>query len=448
MTLKFDLYFLHLLGMILIYIPKETNRTRYIFRLLLRDIEGVEYQFTQDEKEFLDRTGPKFSYAEEPLGNELFFQANSILFERGIESKDPAVFNYKDCPALFPVISKRSALPFDPFAASFYMVSRYEEYLPYVRDEFSRFTAPRSLAFDKKFLEVPVVNHWAAMITDLLSKRFKSFQPPEKKFSFTPTIDIDAAWEYRARGLVRTMGGYARAAMSGDLAAVAERTKVLLGVRKDPFNTYSEQLEITAKYDLRPVYFVLIGDYGLNDKNIHYQNKAFHVLIKYLGDYAELGIHSSFTSSFQQDRLRREIKRLSGIVNKEISSSRQHFLRLNLPVTYRHFIDAGITDDYSMGYNTHIGFRAGISTPFYFYDLDLDAPTGLRIHPFAFAISPIHNRNEEMVLGQVKKVIYNVKKVKGNLHGLWTNASLSPGKHTADWKAMFEKILYWATTEL
>ena len=427
--------------MVLIYIPRETNRTKYIFRLLLHDLEGIDYRFTHDEKEFLDQKGPKFSYGEEPLDNEIFFQADTMLFERGIESKEVTVISYKEYPGIFPVIHKRSALPFDPFAAAFYLVSRYEEYLPYVRDEYSRFTAPRSIAYEKGFLDVPVVNHWAAMISGALKKRFRSCEPTVRKYSFTPTIDIDAAWNYRSRGLIRTLGGYSRSLIKADISGVSERTKVLFRMKKDPFDTYHEQLKICRELNLRPVYFILIGDYGMNDKNIHYQNRAFHVLIKSIGDYADLGIHSSFISSFHPEKLKIEIRRLSAIVNKEISKGRQHFLRLNLPATYRHFIDAGIEEDYSMGYSGHTGFRAGIAAPFYFYDLDLDAATRLRVHPFAFSVSPVLDIDQSMFLEQARKVIRNVKEVNGILHGLWTNAALSPGRHTSDWKKMFREIL-------
>ena len=40
---------------------------------------------------------------------------------------------------------------FDVFSASFYLVSRYEEYLPYVKDMYERFQAENSLAYKHNF---------------------------------------------------------------------------------------------------------------------------------------------------------------------------------------------------------------------------------------------------------------------------------------------------------
>jgi hypothetical protein len=53
-----------------------------------------------------------------------------------------------------PVFCQRQIgdLPFDPLAATFYLVSRYEEYLPFIPDEHGRFPAKQSFAFSNGFL--------------------------------------------------------------------------------------------------------------------------------------------------------------------------------------------------------------------------------------------------------------------------------------------------------
>ncbi len=42
--------------------------------------------------------------------------------------------------------------PFDIFAASFYLLSRYEEYLPHEKDMYGRYAHTNSLAFREHFL--------------------------------------------------------------------------------------------------------------------------------------------------------------------------------------------------------------------------------------------------------------------------------------------------------
>ena len=155
-----------------------------------------------------------------------------------------------------------------------------------------------------------------------------------------------------------------------------------MGLQKDPFDTYDLQFELQKKYKLKPIYFILFAEYGFNDKNIPVENRVFQTLIKSLADYAEVGIHPSFNSNFSAKKLKDEIARLSKVLNREVTKSRQHFLKLQLPYTYRNLINLDITDDYTMGFAAQPGFRAGICSSFYFYDLDMDSETKLRVHPF------------------------------------------------------------------
>jgi muramoyltetrapeptide carboxypeptidase LdcA involved in peptidoglycan recycling len=170
------------------------------------------------------------------------------------------------------------------------------------------------------------------------------------------------------QGLVRTVGGYLKSLSQLDFKAISQRSKVLLGFEKDPYDTYDFQLEIQHKYNLKTLYFILFATYGKNDKNVPITSRKFCELIKSISDNAEVGIHPSYGSNYSQDRLPKEIKRLSKVLNREITKSRQHFLKLSFPETYHHLLELGITDDYTMGFASEIGFRAGICDSFNFYD--------------------------------------------------------------------------------
>jgi len=187
--------------MILIYTDKITNRVKFIFNLIFREILKVEVSFTANKEEYLGFEGAKLSYLKNPLQDGLSFAAVNLLKERGISHIDFSFIEYENLPAFFPVYYKESAMPFDPFAASFYLVSRYEEYLPYRKDEYGRFSANESLAFQKNFLQKPLINIWAKKISELVSKKFPSITFPKSQYKYLPTIDIDAAWAYSQKGL-------------------------------------------------------------------------------------------------------------------------------------------------------------------------------------------------------------------------------------------------------
>lgn len=430
--------------MVLIYTDKITNRIKYIFNLLLKEILNVDFELTKSQEEFKIFDGVKFSYSKHQLGDELYFHAENLLFERGISHIDLTFIQYNGFPAFFPVYGEKTVLPFDPFAASFYLVSRYEEYLPYRKDEYGRFSTSESIAFQKNFLHKPLVNIWAYKVGEILKEHFPTFSFTGQKYKFQPTIDIDAAWAYKQKGVFRTLGGYINELGRFDFAEITKRTKVIMGTEKDPFDTYDFQLQMQKKYNFQHIYFILFAEYGFNDKNTPIQSLAFQKLVKSLADYAEVGIHPSFNSNSYPKKLKQEINRLSKVLNREITKSRQHFLKVQLPNTYRNLINLDITDDYSMGFAAKPGFRAGICTSFNFYDLDLDTETNLRIHPFSFMEGTLRdymNVEADQAMDIIKPLIKEVKAVNGTFISLWHNESLSNDKRWIGWDKVYEEMI-------
>ncbi len=434
--------------MLLIYTPKITKRVNYIFKLIFGQILGTSFEVTSLSDKYLAYEGPKLTYAPTPFGNELFFQSSEILYQTGIEGQNINVIIFEKTKCFFQVYHHQSLLPFDPFAASFFLVTRYEEYLPFIKDEFGRFEAAQSLAHKNGFLRKPIVNNWVDIIRDLLKLQFPDLKFKERKFSFTPSIDIDNAYSYKHKGTVRTIGGIVSDLIKFQFSAILERLMVLAGLQNDPFDTYGLLLQLQKKYDLKPLYFILLGDYSDYDKNIPANSRNFQTLIKSLADYGEVGIHPSFYTLENPEKLKVEIDRLSRIVNREITKSRQHFLRLSFPSSYRNLINLDITDDYTMGYASSPGFRAGICDPYYFYDLDLETETNLRIHPFQVMEGTLKDylqKDTDQSLEIIKMLIDEVRSVNGTFISLWHNESLSNAKRWRGWNEVYAEMVKYAS---
>lgn len=432
--------------MLLIYTPKITNRCKYIFHLVFKDILGVDFEVVSDADRFKNYPDEKISYAPQPIADEVFVQCHKLLHETGINDKNIQVFEWEH-NTVFYATGKNSSFPFDPFAAIFYLVSRYEEYLPHIRDKHDRYNAFESLAYKHNFLHIPVVNKWAGRIKELLQKRYPAMKFPVQKYKYVSTIDIDNAFAYKEKGVMRTLGGYAKSFTRFDFPEVAERTKVLIGAQQDPYDTYQLLSDIQQRYKLHPIYFMLLGDYDVNDKNISPDNHRFQSLIKNLADHAEVGIHPSYSSNGNKPQLQKELKRLSSILNREITKSRQHFLKLRFPDTYRSLIDLDITDDYTMGYANQIGFRACICTPFNFYDLDFEVETRLKVHPFAVMDATLKyymKVDPEEAMDYIKPLVDEVRAVNGVFMSLWHNETLSNDKVWFGWRELYEQVVKYA----
>jgi len=430
-------------SMILVYCPKPANRIEYVCDLLLGNLLGSEWELTGSRTVFLAHKGPKINYSMGELPTKsVFIPACGFLQERGVHYFLPEIRWSGDLPLLFPV-KEDQGLGFDLFAAVFFMVSRYEEYLPYKPDAFGRFEASESFAFKNHFLQKPVVNHYAIILKKELSNLFSDLNLPEKAFTFLPTYDIDVAYAYKGRGLIRSVLGAIRSLLQRDLKAIAERVSVIMKKRKDPFDTYDYQLELFKKSGIKACYFFLLGDYGHYDKNIAYYSKSLISLIKMIGDYAYPGIHPSFASNNDEALSGIETERLCKILNQEVKLNRQHYIKLHFPGTYRKLLEENMSHDFTMGFASQPGFRAGICTSFRFYDLKSEKRSPLIIVPFTVMDGTFRQYlglNPEQSMPIINKLMDEVVKVGGTFVSLWHNDSLSDRGIWKGWKTMYEKM--------
>ncbi|OFY89026.1 MAG: hypothetical protein A3K10_17640 [Bacteroidetes bacterium RIFCSPLOWO2_12_FULL_31_6] len=427
--------------MILIYSHKLTPRLNYIFKTIFSDILQANIVFTDSIEEFENSERVKINYSTTPLNSGLFFQSSTLLFETGIKEQTINIFEFEGNKCFFKV-GKDSQFPFDPFAASFYLISRYEEYLPHINDKDERFLASESLAFQNNFLAVPVINYWINEIEKRITNNFPDFQFKKRTFKFISTIDIDNAYAYRHKGFIRIIGGLLKSLLKEH--NFIERLKVIIGIMPDPYDTFNYQQEIHKKFNSSPIYFFLLGDYGLNDKNIPVKNKAFISLIKSIYDYYEVGIHPSYASNYNLKTLSTELKRLQTITHRKTTKSRQHFLKLNFPNTYRNLLDNNIQADYTLGYSEKNGFRASICNPFYFYDIDTEVETKLKLYPFTLMDATYQyyeKSSPEIATIQIKELMQNVKDVQGTFISVWHNESLSDEGIWKGWKKVYEQML-------
>lgn len=433
--------------MLLVYTRSVTNRLRYVSRLIFGELLGNDCAFTSFADDFSSFEGPKLVYAPEPIQGELFIQSHSLLFEDKVFPMEPQVGKDLAVPYIFPSGNKLSALPFDPFAAAFYMVSRYEEYEMHKHDKYGRFPANASIAFKGGFLELPVVHFWADMLAEVIIKRYPSVQVRRPAYRFIPTIDIDHAYAFRCRSLSRNAGGIARSAMKMDFHDIVERFRVLTGVTQDPYDTYDYMKEVHARYGLDPYYFVLFADYGGDDNNIPVRSKAFQKLLKNLDSSGKVGIHPSLSSNKHLRKLFREHSGLSSALERDITASRQHFMKISFPRTYRNLINVGVTDDYSMGYASHPGFRSGMAGPFWFFDLTKNETAPLKIHPVTLmdvTMKDYLRLTPEQSIETIHRMISMVRSVNGEFISLCHNETFSEYGRWLGWRKIYEDLLRFA----
>ena len=435
--------------MLLVHIPRMTNRLGYTLNVMFRHLLRMEFEITVDLDVFEHFDGPKLCYGHQKLGDGVFVRSCDLLFQTTIEDQSPRCFKYEDIVALYPTHTATSDFPFDIFAASFFCLARYEEYLPHFTDVHGRFPATESLAYKEHFLNTAVVDRWALMLVEKLKQHYPELNISPRYFDIEDTIDIDAAYCYKNKGIVRTLTGIGRDLISNDSKGeIRKRLRVIFNKEQYPFDSFDYMIDVHKRLPgIRLKFFPLMADYNVNDKPISYQNAEFRQLLQHLSDYAKMGLHASYASFDEPELVGVESDRLSSLLHRKTVRNRYHFLRLALPKSYDILIENGILHDYTMGYADEPGFRAGTGSPYPFFDLESDCETPLTIHPFAAMDSTFYyykKMTAEAAETVYRQLVDELKFVGGTLSLLWHNQSLCEDFGWQGWRGVYERVLAYA----
>lgn len=420
-------------NMILIYTHEITNRINYTFHLLFERIMGIKYECTKDTEQFANFEGPKFCYSNKDLFAEYkFWPVHELLFEQGIKKQDTS--NRADQTIL--------SLD-DPFASTFYVASRYEEYLPHTSDIFKRFEANQSILFHKNLLHYPVIHVWAEKILATLSKSHP-IQGNKKQFDPIVLIDVDQAFSYKHKGTFWSAYIAMKNFLKSNREDISLQSKVLRGKMADPYDSFDYLMQVQALTGLKMIYFIHAGSRSKYDRPIPLRFKGITQLVKNISNYAEVGLHPSFQSNDNEWMIRNEKELLERIISKPVKLSRQHYLRLSMPVTYRRLIDHGITEDFSMGYATEPGFRAGCCIPFNWFDVQANKATSLVIHPVTFMegiFAQEKNLLPQHAVSEIEQYIDTVDQYGGQFIAAWHNHTITDQGNWKGWKEVFELMV-------
>lgn len=398
---------------------------------------GIGFSLTIDSEGFKKHDGPKINYSDVAIPGDTFTIKNHpLLFEKNTRSHPIDCFETNGYKAFFKITD--SDIDFDIFAASFYLLSRYEEYLPHEKDMYGRYAHENSVAFKEGFLNRPLVNIWIATFALALKQKFPSLVIKTPVFNFIPTYDIDIAWSYRNKGLLRNIGGFLK-------KPSLNRLSVLAGLKKDPYDCYDFLKDLHAEHRLIPVYFFLVATSRSEyDKNVSPYNHSMWQLMKQHAKKYFVGLHPSWKSNEKHSLLAKEKKILETAGNITVTASRQHYIKLTIPETYERLIENNITDEFSMGYGSINGFRASVASPFYWYNLNTEKITALRVHPFCFMDANSfyeQKQNATDSLNELLKYYNECKNVNGQFISIFHNNFLGTDPLFAGWRELYVNFI-------
>jgi hypothetical protein len=334
----------------------------------------------------------------------------------------------------------------DILAATFFMLSRWEETVVPIRDQHGRFPATASVAHKQGFLDRPIVDEYALILQAWLQTLLPNWTPQTPRFSVKVSHDIDHVRQFRS--LFR-----AGRVLAGDLLKrrslhLAGRTlQSLIASRakpdQDPYlRGVYDLADISEQHGLTSSFYFMTAQPGPYDAGYAADESLRRCIDNLRQRKHEIGFHPGYCTPEDPDRFAAEKARMDALVGIDRYGGRQHYLRFRTPDTWRLWEQAGLTYDSTLSYADHEGFRCGTCHPYRPFDVEQDRQLDLLEIPLIVMDGTLKQyrkltpeEGEERILALAKRC----KQVNGVFTLLWHNTSLQG--EWGPWAAMYHRVM-------
>jgi hypothetical protein len=362
--------------MLNIVIPDNNISEReYIITTILSDFLGLHYNLiinasynhysiSFNDKElviddsFFNLYPDVLSYLEtETLPKEIIYAKNEFTGESDI----PVIYGSDD---LF-VTENKIICGIDIFASSFFMLTRWEEYVNKSKDEHMRFPGNESIAFKNGFLHRPIVNEYVEMLWGLLIRLGFKGERKKRSFELVLTHDIDHL-DYPCTYRI-ILGDILK---RKNLKLATEHFKYFLIHGRNPYDTFDFIMTSSEKLGLKSHFYFMSSDSKLPpDISFYLKSKRFRKKVKeIISRDHKIGFHPGYYTYNNLDRWTAEKQLLDKALHKKVVEGRQHYLRFDIPGTFRIWAKNKMEIDSTLGYSHKEGFRCGTGDVFSVFD--------------------------------------------------------------------------------
>ena len=431
--------------MITINIPKNFKPERtYIIETIFGQFLGLNYKINSisenNDYEIILNNGRQLIIKDSFFSK--FNKEKSYLDIKNIPSKVKFLKNQflpeEDIPVIYgtdqlEVHVDKIICGIDIFAASFFMLTRWEEYVNPVRGFRDRFLAAESLAYKNNFLDRPVVNEYVEMLWNMLIFLGVEHERRKRNYETILTHDIDAIryWKNWKMAL-RIIGGVVLKRKNIKLAF--ERTTNFLGTRtgkiKDPYDTFSWLMSQSELANIKSRFYFMAGalygtskldsDYCLNDP------KVLEVVNEIKNREHIIGFHPSYNSYINLAQWGKEKSILEETLQLQVKEGRQHCLRFEVPQTWQIWEDNNMELDSTCGYAEKEGFRCGVCYEYNVFNILTRKKMRLKELPLIAADGSFvnyQNMPPSDMQSRIDALVKKVRKYNGKFVLLWHNSS-------------------------
>ncbi len=440
--------------------PKFKEEKEYVLSILLDEILGISYTIEYSENFegylFLISNGNEVLIEESSLWVKNYTSPFDYLNVNNIPQRVSGmkVMDYlkqDTIPILFGEAEVRETVnqivcKADILASSFFMLSRWEEYVVKDRDQHNRFPAKCSLAFKEGFLDRPIVNEYAELLWSFLNSMGFEGKRKDREYNVLVSHDIDDPffwqrsfildWKYIASRIIK---GFNFKPLFNYLQTLVDKTK-------DPYYTFPTLISIAKKNNIVPNFYFMVGGATKYDKRYNPTARKIGQLYNLLkGEGCVIGLHPSYDTYNNPDLFSSEVQKFSTAFLQNAHIGRQHYLRFEVPTTWSLWEGAGLQYSNTLTYAQQAGFRCGICQPYQVFDILQRKKLNLVERPLVVMEHSLINYeglSREDAKLHFTKLNQEVRKYGGEFTFLWHNSFfLDAKKFTVDTK-FYEELIH------
>ena len=335
----------------------------------------------------------------------------------------------------------------DLFAGIFFMLTRWEEAVIKEKDQHNRFPASQALVVKEGKILRPIVDEYAALLRYWLLTLGYPIQAEVREFKVVPTCDVDNPYYWKSKSKWRLLAGRLKRDPNPIhlIKDWKESIEVSNGKKQDPYDQFDYMMNVAEQFDQRFQFNMIGGGQTRFEGNYDIDDPRIKALMqKMVGRSHTIGVHPSYDSFLDSAKIEKEREAVSHQFGSAVSSSRQHYLRFDVPGTWRCLSEAGIREDSTLGYAAEPGFRCGTCKPFPVFDIIQRKELPLMERPLLIMDVSLHMYKKYSIpesIALCQKIIEQVKKHNGELVILWHNSSLSELDGWKGWNEVLEFLL-------
>ena len=433
--------------MICIYTDKYTNRLKYVADHIFKRILGQSVNIVNKVEDLPTLSAcPLIVYSETlKVKGALHIVPNGLLFKKGVREYDITMNTWDGVKTFFA--TKGGDIPFDIFSASFYLLSRYEEYLP-IKENFDSkgcFISEKSLAYKEGFLETPLVDVWALKLEEKLNSLFPNYTSSiDRRFRFLPIISVNTPYRYRTYSVLGNVLRLGKKVLERDWSELKKQLRVLLRIDQDPYCNVEKIVELHNRNSLRPLFAFRISNKKWYKRPVYF---AYSTYKKVLCRNYQIALCISGVASNSVTQLKMEQKILSRIFRTRIVIGTSSLSEYVVPKFYRNLSNSKIKEDFSMSYPDRIGFRASTCTPFRVYDLNREEYYRIDVHSVPFTVWSVKRMglNKEEIVKAATSMAKTVKSLKGEFIIASHNDNFVDSSMLKGWASTYEYVIRYVS---